>query len=445
MTGPPAATLKLRWVALDGWANERDITPGSLTIGRSSTCDVVIPHSRVSRRHARLEMRPDGRMTIRDLGSRNCVFVNGTRTAEADLHAGDAFALGPIGFTVEAETGASRADATATAVPRPPMTPSLAQPGMAEAEQAYRQAIAAGNTRAHNNLGLLLQAQGDFAGAEAEYRQALDAGHGAAGYNLSSMLLERGDSGGSQRMLEKGRAAGPSAPSASLPLPPVSQPAVRPGPEQLAAIAPRKHRARTWAVASGAAVAGIVMLFAVAHALTPPAPCKRNCPIPPPPRVPALADPTRYHSSRFGFSLAYDGALKPLRVTDSFIGWALQNGQGHFSPSIFGVPASGRTADQIVADSVRAYFPQFSFQYRIPAAEIGYTPGAGAVYAGTWMPLQGQSLSARLAVVAAVRKGVGIVLECEGSQISESGAVHPDPSGLAGDSWCDQTINTVVW
>jgi hypothetical protein len=137
--------------------------------------------------------------------------------------------------------------------------------------------------------------------------------------------------------------------------------------------------------------------------------------------------------------------LKPFRVTDSLIAWTLHSGQANFDPAVSGMAANGRSADNVVADTASAHYPQFSFQYRIPAAEVGYTPGSGAVYAGAWTPLQGQSIAARVAIIAAIRNNVAIVVECEGTQVSEAGAFHPDPSALAGGAWCDQTLNTIQW
>ncbi|MEO7913239.1 MAG: FHA domain-containing protein [Roseiflexaceae bacterium] len=53
---------------------EQDVT----TIGRSASCDVVIPHSIVSRLHARIELQHD-RYVLSDAGSANGTFVNGVR------------------------------------------------------------------------------------------------------------------------------------------------------------------------------------------------------------------------------------------------------------------------------------------------------------------------------------------------------------------------------
>jgi S1-C subfamily serine protease len=55
-----------------------------LVIGRDEECDLVLPDSKVSRRHASLEVA-DGETTLRDLGSRNGTFVNGKRVQAARL------------------------------------------------------------------------------------------------------------------------------------------------------------------------------------------------------------------------------------------------------------------------------------------------------------------------------------------------------------------------
>jgi pSer/pThr/pTyr-binding forkhead associated (FHA) protein len=49
-----------------------------MTIGRSASCDIVIPQSIVSRLHARIELQHD-RYVLSDAGSANGTFVNGVR------------------------------------------------------------------------------------------------------------------------------------------------------------------------------------------------------------------------------------------------------------------------------------------------------------------------------------------------------------------------------
>ncbi|MBW2398819.1 MAG: FHA domain-containing protein [Deltaproteobacteria bacterium] len=60
----------------------------SLLIGRSRGCDLQIPHSDTSRRHAEI-YRTEGGFILRDLGSTNGTFVNGRPVQEHRLETGD--------------------------------------------------------------------------------------------------------------------------------------------------------------------------------------------------------------------------------------------------------------------------------------------------------------------------------------------------------------------
>jgi hypothetical protein len=66
-----------------------------LVVGRDPTCDISYEHSLLSRRHAEFLVAGD-KVTVRDLGSRNGVFVNGTRAAECVLSPGDVLQIGPL-------------------------------------------------------------------------------------------------------------------------------------------------------------------------------------------------------------------------------------------------------------------------------------------------------------------------------------------------------------
>lgn len=69
-------------------------------VGRDDSCDTVLSGDEISRRHA--ELRMDGPVVaIRDLESRNGVFVNGARRADAPLGLGDVVRCGEwIGVVV---------------------------------------------------------------------------------------------------------------------------------------------------------------------------------------------------------------------------------------------------------------------------------------------------------------------------------------------------------
>jgi NHLM bacteriocin system ABC transporter ATP-binding protein len=70
---------------------------GVATIGRDPTCSVVLRDSSVSRRHARVELSPEG-LKLVDLGSGNGVWVGERRVDYLVLKAGQRFRIGPATF-----------------------------------------------------------------------------------------------------------------------------------------------------------------------------------------------------------------------------------------------------------------------------------------------------------------------------------------------------------
>src|SRR5205809_2538555 len=64
-------------------------------LGRAPDCDIVIPHASVSRRHARLSF-DDGGWSIRDLGSKNGLRIDGVQRAAGELRDGQWFSLGDV-------------------------------------------------------------------------------------------------------------------------------------------------------------------------------------------------------------------------------------------------------------------------------------------------------------------------------------------------------------
>ena len=78
-------------------------------IGRQADCDVSLTHSRkVSRKHCCVAQVNDS-FVVRDLGSTNGVFVNGSRVRkEAGLTLGDELAIGDVRFRLSAEAPSSK-------------------------------------------------------------------------------------------------------------------------------------------------------------------------------------------------------------------------------------------------------------------------------------------------------------------------------------------------
>jgi hypothetical protein len=79
----------------DGRRERELVLVERLVVGRDPTCDVSHDDALLSRRHAEF-ISADGGVTVRDLGSRNGIFVNGARTAERALSPGDIIQIGPL-------------------------------------------------------------------------------------------------------------------------------------------------------------------------------------------------------------------------------------------------------------------------------------------------------------------------------------------------------------
>lgn len=67
--------MNLTFILLTGEVIRKTVSKNSCVIGRSSSCDVVLPLEGVSRQHCKLEIE-DGSIFITDLGSTNGVLIN---------------------------------------------------------------------------------------------------------------------------------------------------------------------------------------------------------------------------------------------------------------------------------------------------------------------------------------------------------------------------------
>lgn len=80
---PEPRTLTVRFTRQDGLVQVAVVDPGgTLMLGRDVVCDLRLDGRKVSRRHLRLESRPDGVIVVADAGSHNGTFVNGARVDE---------------------------------------------------------------------------------------------------------------------------------------------------------------------------------------------------------------------------------------------------------------------------------------------------------------------------------------------------------------------------
>ena len=74
----------------------RSLSADVTVVGRTAGCDIVVPETRVSRRHAMIRRLTPGsnEFELVDLRSTNGTFLNGVRIERAPLHNGDKFGIG---------------------------------------------------------------------------------------------------------------------------------------------------------------------------------------------------------------------------------------------------------------------------------------------------------------------------------------------------------------
>ena len=85
---------ELRYLNEAGFLESVTLGATPTVIGRAASCQIVLDSEMISREHARVEVEPDGRFKIRDLGSRNKTLVCGQQIAETILDYGDIIRVG---------------------------------------------------------------------------------------------------------------------------------------------------------------------------------------------------------------------------------------------------------------------------------------------------------------------------------------------------------------
>jgi pSer/pThr/pTyr-binding forkhead associated (FHA) protein len=95
---PTSGRLRRFWLEHEG--QNIELRRGTLLIGRSSGCHLVLEDSMVSRRHAELIVTDDS-LTVKDLGSVNGLYVNARRLEGSQrLKEGDTLQIGQREFSV---------------------------------------------------------------------------------------------------------------------------------------------------------------------------------------------------------------------------------------------------------------------------------------------------------------------------------------------------------
>jgi hypothetical protein len=86
------------------------VSEGALILGRSSSCDLRLPHASISRRHARLTRRGE-RLFLEDLGSQNGTFLDDERlSGPRELLVGQRIHIGPAVLRLRVPGGNARTD-----------------------------------------------------------------------------------------------------------------------------------------------------------------------------------------------------------------------------------------------------------------------------------------------------------------------------------------------
>jgi hypothetical protein len=204
---------------------------------------------------------------------------------------------------------------------------------------------------------------------------------------------------------------------------------------------------------SGGGLFILITIFQIYSRLQQPVPVSCSppaCVVPPPKQTP-LSPPHTYTSSKYGFSLQYSTQnITPTQTTSNSISWDAQLNDGsEVSWTVLGGSAAGKSASQIVDDVQSKNFPDAQPVYSIPDAAVGYTLGAGRVYDVTLSPANGQAVRDRLVVMAAIKKGIAVVIAGYGPYVksSPSSSGHPDPAETPlvhlGDF--EETSMSVIW
>jgi pSer/pThr/pTyr-binding forkhead associated (FHA) protein len=91
-----AGAFVLVFESLKGKPQAFDLQEGTTVVGRDASCTIVVDDPSVSRRHAEFVLN-GGRLTLKDLGSKNCTYIDDQRISkEVEVHEGRQIAFGLV-------------------------------------------------------------------------------------------------------------------------------------------------------------------------------------------------------------------------------------------------------------------------------------------------------------------------------------------------------------
>ncbi|MCK6526217.1 FHA domain-containing protein [Myxococcota bacterium] len=91
---PPSALAEMAVISGPGAGTVATLVGGRLRIGRRPENELSLPDPRISGRHATVYYAASGEFRIRDRGSRNGTFLNGSRVQEYVVRDGDLIQVG---------------------------------------------------------------------------------------------------------------------------------------------------------------------------------------------------------------------------------------------------------------------------------------------------------------------------------------------------------------
>ncbi len=184
--------------------------------------------------------------------------------------------------------------------------------------------------------------------------------------------------------------------------------------------------------------------------LTPP-PANYTCPPDcgrPPFGEPVLTNP-RFASADGEFFVSYPGPGTAYTATlqpDGVV-LELQAGDGG-TLHLFGQIAAGRTPQQIADDVLAENFPDATFDYEIPNAQVGYQLGYGVVADVYKAGTTGDPVRLRVMVMVAVKNGYALIAAAAGPyhEFSPSyGSGHPSGANFMLAMDMGKYVNSFTW
>lgn len=201
----------------------------------------------------------------------------------------------------------------------------------------------------------------------------------------------------------------------------------------------------------GASLSVLIVTFTVVALLSVAPTARYSCPPDcgrPPTGIPVQASP-RYVSADGEFSVSYpvEGTAYDITLEDDGVSAKYTGGDGG-TMELFGVPAQGRSPQQVVDDLVHDKQPDATLAYVLPNATVGYQLGYGAVLDVYPQSASGDSKRIRIVVLAAVKNDLALIGAAVGPYREfgpTSGPGPPSGANLQLAEDLGKYVNSFLW